>query len=378
MLLPDLERAGTQETNNNNNRDGNGTSDSTAMVDRRTSIRSVVTLPAYSRSARASERVLGREGDRDGVDLVLERPETAEEEETRRDEEMEELYQIRAQRRRELAERERRRSERQAARNRGDADALGRLRHESALRAEERESSGAAAMAREYRARSRERRVSSVNYAEVGVARHDGSRVRTNSDGSDRRPLLDSSAASVMSTAGGNGLRPWATQSTLSVHRRDLSTASSFSEDDESPLPPFGRAGSDFEVVSLNLTHSRETSRDTSRDHSVHARHSRSLSAQRPGMLSLELDTSGDLGDSPMPSANPPAYANETFEDAPPYRSPDSETAAASELDGAGRIASPSGAPLLPVINRLPSIRVAEASPIDTRASGNWSSARRE
>ena len=56
-------------------------------VDRNTSIRSVMTLPAYSSAARENERVLGREGERAGMDNVIELPETQDEEEMQRDEE---------------------------------------------------------------------------------------------------------------------------------------------------------------------------------------------------------------------------------------------------------------------------------------------------
>ena len=50
-------------------------------VDRHTSVRSIMTLPAYSKSVRENEQVLGREGERDGIDVVLEQPETIDEEE---------------------------------------------------------------------------------------------------------------------------------------------------------------------------------------------------------------------------------------------------------------------------------------------------------
>ena len=70
-----------------------------ATVDRNTSVRSVMTLPAYRPKATEQELVLGREGERDGIDIVVEL-QTAEDEEALRDEEMEALYQIRAARRR--------------------------------------------------------------------------------------------------------------------------------------------------------------------------------------------------------------------------------------------------------------------------------------
>lgn len=179
-----------------------------AGVDRHTSVRSVMTLPAYSQNANESEQVLGREGERDGMDTVVEHPETFEEEETRREEQMESLYQIRLQRRREIAEREERRRERREARERGDFARLEELRRESRLRANNQSetsltganaangglSVSAATMIAEHQSRGRDRRVSSVAYADVGTARADGTRIRANSNESERGGLLDNAA----------------------------------------------------------------------------------------------------------------------------------------------------------------------------------------
>ncbi|KAM3468422.1 hypothetical protein MY5147_007964, partial [Beauveria neobassiana] len=88
-------------------------------VDRHTSVRSVMTLPAYRAEASTNEQVLGRAGDRDGVDVIVDLP-TEEREEALRDEEMAALYQIRALRRQQILEREQRRTEREAARARND------------------------------------------------------------------------------------------------------------------------------------------------------------------------------------------------------------------------------------------------------------------
>jgi hypothetical protein len=213
-------------------------------VERNTSVRSVMTLPAYSKSVRENERVLAREGERGGIDTVVEASETAEEEENRREEEMESLYQIRVQRRREITEREERREARREARRREDYTTLATMRQESVWRAQQRATAGAAAMIAEHRAASRERRVSAVSYGDLGVARHDGTRLRTNSTDSDNRPLLDSAASMSEST-----VRPF-TADSLSVHRRGRSgsSASAMSVSDVSDndidlpdLPPFGR-----------------------------------------------------------------------------------------------------------------------------------------
>lgn len=328
-------------------------------------MRSVMTLPAYSRSVRENERILGREGDRGGIDVVLEAPETMEEEEERREDEMESLYQIRLQRRREIAEREERRRARREARARGDIAALSQMRQEALLRAEERDITGAAAMIAEHQAQSRERRVSSVSYADLGVARHDGTRIRANSSDSDHRPLLGS-AASIS----GDTIRPWLTGDSLSVHRRGRSGSSAASalsgsdmSDNEMDLPPFGRAGSDFEIVTLNQGHSRHGSRSHSPAHN----RSRAGSAARPERPSVDT---ADLGDSRIPVYSPPAYEGEGFEEAPPYTSPvETRTPQPDRLARPEhqRSVSATGAPLLPEIGRLPSIRIAEPTPIEPR-----------
>lgn len=356
LHVPDVERGETAETSQN----GAG-----ATVDRHTSVRSVMTLPAYSRSVRENEQILGREGDRDGIDVVIEQPETLDEEEDRREDEMESLYQIRLQRRREIAEREARRQERREARNRGDQLAIERLRQESNRRAQERDVSGAGAMIAEHQSRSRDRRVSSVSYADLGVARHDGTRIRANSNESER-PLLDS-AASI----GGGPIQPWSTNdsSSLHTHRRNRSATSvvSLSETEPEGDIPFGRAGTDFEVVQLNPGHSRNTSRNQTPGGS-RSRASSNTSGGPP-----PIDTGVDLGEAQIPSADPPSY-DSGFEEAPPYSSPIQERTPIVQRRFAPhqRTFSETGAPQLPDIGRLPSIRIADATPIEPKASVNW------
>ncbi|KAK4547194.1 hypothetical protein LTR36_001415 [Oleoguttula mirabilis] len=334
-----------------------------ATVDRNTSVRSVMTLPAYSRSLRENERVIAREGERDGIDVVLEQPETIEEEEERREDEMEGLYQIRLQRRQEISEREERRRRRREARDRGDFAELQRLRNESLLATEQREISGAVAMIAEHQGQSRDRRVSSVSYAELGVARHDGTRIRANSSESDR-PLLDSAA----SISGGASIRPWPTHDSLSAHHRDRSTASSLMSasdvsDTEVEMPPFGRAGSDYEVVTLNTAHSRNTS------HTPTPAGTRSRASSNNGPPRPSIDTGSiDLGEAQIPDFEPPSYDGEGFEEAPPYTSPIRERALEPPRPPHERTYSQTGAPLLPAISRLPSIRIADATPIEPRA----------
>lgn len=350
--LPDV------ELGNNGDRGAGGVGGD-GEVERHTSVRSIMTLPAYSRSVRENERILGREGERDGIDVVVEAPETEQMEEERREEEMESLYQIRVQRRQEIAEREERRRERREARERGDLVTLNRLRQESRLRAEERNLNDAAAMIAEHQSRSRERRVSSVSYGDLGVARHDGSRVRANSQESNRGLLSD--AASI----GGASMRPWNTRDSLSVHHRDLSGSVLSVSDDGSDFeiaPPFGRAGSDFEVVNLHQTHSRSASRNLT---PVGTR-SRASSASTNGPP--RIDTGVDVPE-------PPSYSSTGgFEDAPPYTSPIRERATeAQQRPGVHeRAFSASGAPLLPGIERLPSIRIADPTPIEPGRESGW------
>lgn len=371
--LPDLERAQAEEAAQNSE-----------GVERHTSVRSVMTLPAYSRSVRENERVLAREGERDGIDVVVEAPETEQDEEDRREEEMESLYQIRLTRRQEIAEREERRRRRREARSRGDFAEAERIRQEGLAAAQQREISGAQVMIQEHQGRiqGRDRRVSSVSYADLGVARHDGTRIRANSSESDNRPLLDSAA----SISGGASLRPWSTRDSHSfTHHRNQSATGSFmsipssipSDDssemvDMSERPPFGRAGSDYEIVTLNQGHSRNGS-------AVTPSGGRSRASTNTGPARPSVDTSnvpsGDLADGQIPSAEPPSY--DGFEEAPPYTSPIQQRdslarqlsiqTTSSHQSGSQTSQFPDYNPsLLPAIERLPSIRIAEATPLTT------------
>ena len=200
-----------------------------------------MSLPPYNVAPLPSERLIAREGERAGVDTVVDLPETEEDAETRREEEMEALYNIRQARRREQAEREARRIERREARERGDWRTLERLEQESRARARARGGTatsadgallspqvtgvGSAASSTADLPRVQDsayliaelnslresnnssRRVSSVSYQDLGLARHDGSRIRADSADSDHRPLLDSAASIYGGGAGGSGRR---------------------------------------------------------------------------------------------------------------------------------------------------------------------------
>ena len=204
-----------------------------------------MTLPPYSVQPKETEQILGREGERAGMDTVVEFPETNTEEESRREDQMESLYQIRLQRRNEIAERERHRQERRDARARGDWARLEELRIESqqranaaneALLAGSRENLSAAQMLAEHQSRGRDRRVSSVSYAQLGHVRHDGTRLRANSNDSERGGLLD-------------GAAPMGSEL---YHQRNTSDASSLFT---MPVPiPHGRGRSTSSALSISTT----------------------------------------------------------------------------------------------------------------------------
>ncbi|OAX80975.1 hypothetical protein ACJ72_04682 [Emergomyces africanus] len=274
-------------------------------VDRSTSVRSVMTLPTYSPIPKATEQIIGREGERAGMDVVVEFPESVGEEEARREEQMESLYQIRLARRQEIADRERRRRERREARERGDWGRLDELRRESRARNRNGSQSGnngsntnlsAAALIAEHQSRGRDKRVASVTYAEVGHVRHDGTRLRAGSQESDSRPLLDS--PSGMGTDANSSL------SSLSGARQRATSGSS----------------------SLLSNATNQSDQDT------------------PTRSTTPAEA--DIGDSDIPQ--PPQYDQLEWGDAPAYQSPTLE-------NGQG--------PQLPPITGLPSIEVEIATP---------------
>ena len=328
--------------NNAERQTGTGAGTATAGVDRNTSVRSVMTLPSYSRSVRENERVLGREGERAGMDNVVELPETQDEEELQRNGEMESLYQIRLARRAEAAEREARRQARREARARGDTIALAEIRR----RAEEAADLSVSQMLiAEHQSRtSRDRRVSSVAYGDLGVARHDGTRVRANSHDSDNRPLLDS-AASISGRE--RGLTNTSTNTSLNTHHRGLSGTSLARSSVDSRT-------SDFDFPPQRASQSRSNSAHDIAAHAFHpASQNSSRSASRSrGVPSPGVPSPGIVTDETgmVPAEDAPAY-----EDPPDYTSP--VNTRAPQL------------PQLPPLERLPSIRVVttEPTPVEGR-----------
>ncbi|CAG8888304.1 unnamed protein product [Penicillium egyptiacum] len=285
-------------------------------VRRDTSIRSIMTLPPYSQSPKPTEQVIAREGERGGMDMVVEYPETAEEQETRREEQMDSMYQIRLQRRQELADREARRRERREARARGDSARLEQLNAETRARSERRRAGtnsavDVSALLAEHQSRERDRRISSVSYAEIGRVRHDGSRLRADSHNSDfqdsdSRPLLQSDAVSSAAPS----FEP------SSLDSRGQSIASSITSESH---------------------HSTELERLTLAPTTTHG-------SSRP----VSQTDDGDLGTLNIPP--PPDYEYLDWGDAPAYQSPVTEQNEQARQ--------------LPPIDRLPSIHVNLPSPM--------------
>lgn len=148
-----------------------------------------MTLPEYRPvAAPDKERTIGREGERAGIDVVLEFPESSNEEEERREEHMAALYEIRLARQLERAE---------ARENAANGSRRNRDRNNSSPSRGRRDGSHTSLAAALAAVHERERRLSNVAYAEVGYARPDGSRVRASSTASDRDnlPLLSSGAS---------------------------------------------------------------------------------------------------------------------------------------------------------------------------------------
>ena len=270
------------------------TSNEAGMAGNRNSVRSIMTLPPYRPSPHPSEHIIAREGERAGVDTVIEFPETVDEEEARREEDMEALYQIRQARRAENAARQDRRRQRQEARDQGDWARLEQLRLDSQMRARARADSAVSSgsnepnnnsstLIAEHNARtsSHDRRVSSVSYADLGLARHDGSRLRASSTESDHRPLLEG-AAGMGHYRDRSTSRPSSLFRMHTPHNRAASASSLATNDSDAQDTPFAS------------THGERSGSDPP----------------------VHTPSGSSNGPSP-PTGEPPGY-----EDAPPYTSP--------------------------------------------------------
>lgn len=294
-------------------------------VNRNTSVRSVMTLPAYRPNPNETEQVLGREGERAGMDRVVELP-TAEDEEALREEEMNALYQIRLARRRQIAEREERREERRLARERQDHRALAEIRERARIASEQahrevdelRESHDAIKA-------SRTRAVSSVSYADLGVVRADGTRLRANSNESERMGLLSDAGSIALSTR----------ESRSSIqHRRARSSQSVLSIDTLGSNNAAGsRAGSPGQITG----HSRTSSRgQLSESYSMPTvPRVGSAMSQRAGSSPELIDAAeADIGGSDMPLHSPPGYDDVSLEEITPAASHQAESRRGSHQSG--------------------------------------------
>lgn len=294
-----LQDALAQQTAGNGTANTNGANGQTD-VNRNTSVRSVMTLPAYRPQATENEQVLGREGERGGIDTVVEMP-TAEDEEAMREEEMEALYQIRLARRRQIAEREERRQERREARERNDNRTLAELRARARLANEQGHRDLEGLRDQHDTARQvRQRAVSSVSYADLGVVRADGTRLRADSVDSENMGLL-SDAASI-------GLRQRDSHISLQ-HRRAPSSQSVLSIDT-------GRSSNEHSGSPAHAAaQSRASSRGPLADSYVMPRTGSAMS-QRAGSTPEMIDAAEvDLGDNLMPPHSPPGYDDVSLED---------------------------------------------------------------
>jgi len=280
-----------------------------------------MTLPEYRAIANPDkERTIAREGERGGMDVVIEFPETQDEEEARREQHMQTLYEIRLAR---TADREERRARREA-RRRGErvpSNISARLRTPSGsapqtlgggvsslLNVEAGDSPRSSTPAISSRVQdvlaSRsastlaaliaepEARLPQVTYADIGVARPDGSRVRGSSVGSDQRVLLGDAA-----TMGNSHSRQSSSGSINTIpynhgHARSASALSSTT---------YATAYPNASTPSIART-TRRGSSDSFQSVQLHG-HRRQ---------------SSDLTD----MRDPPEYDRLQFEEAPPYESP--------------------------------------------------------
>ncbi|KAI9831119.1 MAG: hypothetical protein M1819_005207 [Sarea resinae] len=323
-------------------------------VNRHTSIRSIMTLPSYAPAPRPTERVLGREGERAGIDVVVEFPETADEEEERRDEEMESLYQIRLARRNEAAAREEQRRQRREGQRRGESPVTNTV-NPRALRGTPGNPRNAppsasavslsASLAQEHTAKKRDRRISTVNYAALGLARHDGTRLRADSAES-QMPLLGSAVSLTGRGRSDTGTRSRSDSGFTTRHHRDQSATSmaSLSTTNSNERPPQTQesGAGDFEVINLQNESSNSSSNPLT------------PSATQDTVSSSSSTRSGEVPVDGRMSA-PPEYENLGWEEAPPYEGPAS----------ASRHVSAS-APQLPALTVLPDIRITATSPTPT------------
>ncbi|KAI5808591.1 hypothetical protein DFH27DRAFT_478069, partial [Peziza echinospora] len=285
---PSRNRSGDSNTSYTRARLEDNEASPNSMVDRTQSVRSIMTLPEYRAIANPDrEQTIAREGERGGIDVIVEFPESQTEEEARRETHMQTLYEIRLAR---AAEREERRARREARRRGGSL--IGETSTSRTPTSElvasviaSRSATSLAALIAEPPAR-----LPQVSYASLGTVRPDGTRIRAASDASDRQGLLE--GAAIMGEHARNG------SSSSSIH-----TASSAQLHGAYYIPPSTYAGysANASQQTLSLSLSRQSS-DT-------LDHIPTSTSMRP---------STDLTD----MRNPPNYDVLEFEQAPAYESP--------------------------------------------------------
>ena len=408
------------------------TTNSETVNRNRGSIRSIMTLPVYRPSPNADERLIAREGERAGVDTVIEFPESIDEEEARREADMEALYQIRETRRREIAERAERRRQRQEAREARDWARLEQLRLEEQQARARANSAGSSSthlptsssggpadsstnvssstLIAEHHARaaSRDRRVSSVSYADLGFARHDGTRIRADSVDSDHRPLLDSAAGmgaggTAHANRSANSSRRgslWNSNPAVPVLPSQYTTGIGGSGDS-------AHNGSETDLSRAHFTPDTSADRSGSIDSSLNINTIRTPSggssgsdADRPSQFPPAHPTRP--APPPLsPGEQPPRYEDASSggeddpdEEAPPYSSPTrrkalpgpsldssaqgsggSPTQPSLERDGQSPRSSPRAAQpaQLETLHVVPSIQITDSTPISARSpDGGW------
>lgn len=302
---------------------GPGANNGQDGVNRNTSVRSVMTLPAYRPKAIDTEQVIGREGERDGIDTVVELP-TAEEDEAMREDEMNALYQIRLARRQQIAEREQRRQERREARERHDHRALEDIRDRARVASQQ-----ATTQVEELRdaheqiKQSRQRAVSSVSYADVGLVRADGTRLRANSAESERVGLLSDAGSIALSTHDSHTLQHRRQPSSQSVLSIDTFRSNPGSSASRSGSPGFGGG------------HSRAGSRSQLGEELPRTG---SAFSQRAGSSPELIDAAeADIGGSDMPLHSPPGYDDVSLEELTPAHSQQSGPSANPSANPSGR-----------------------------------------
>ena len=179
-----------------------------------------------------------------------------------RETEMDALYQLRAARRQQVQEREELRRQRREAQQRQDYAALSDIR--SRARAASNSNNDAVEELRrdiDQAKENRQRSASSVSYAELGVARHDGTRLRASSQESERMGLLaDAADMGNAPRSGANSPMPQQLRSAspvISVDGDFPSPGLSRTQDRSSAASrlsyPGGRAGSSPELVESDL-----------------------------------------------------------------------------------------------------------------------------